>query len=161
MPGNSVKIPGILLADDLVLLADSEVGLRENLLILEKWKNDNEISFGISKCGALTVGGAFKQPRTKATNRVSENLGLMPGNSVKIPGILLADDLVLLADSEVGLRENLLILEKWKNDNEISFGISKCGALTVGGAFKQPRTKATSKISFYSQGILVLRRNHQ
>ncbi|OMJ19144.1 hypothetical protein AYI69_g6746, partial [Smittium culicis] len=42
-----------LTVKDLVLLSDSEVGLRENLLVVEKWANDNEISFGISKYGAL------------------------------------------------------------------------------------------------------------
>ncbi|OMJ16689.1 hypothetical protein AYI69_g7739 [Smittium culicis] len=61
VPGNSVKIPGLLFADDLVLLADSEVGLRENLLVV-KWANDNEMSLGISKYGALVVGGSFEHP---------------------------------------------------------------------------------------------------
>ncbi|OMJ16069.1 LINE-1 retrotransposable element ORF2 protein [Smittium culicis] len=71
-------------------------------------------------------------------DKVNENIALVPGNSVKIPGLLFADDLVLLADSEVGLRENILVVEKWESDNEMSFGISKRGALSVGGSFEHP-----------------------
>ncbi|OMJ30150.1 hypothetical protein AYI69_g315 [Smittium culicis] len=54
-------------------------------------------------------------------NKVNENIALVSGNSVKIPALLISDDLVLLADSEVGLKENLL-----------------CGALAVGGSFEHP-----------------------
>ncbi|OMJ27426.1 Retrovirus-related Pol polyprotein from type-1 retrotransposable element R2 [Smittium culicis] len=72
-------------------------------------------------------------------HKVDENKELVPGNSAKIPGLQFADDLVLLADSEVGLREDLLVVEKWANDNEISFGISKCVALAVGGSFYHPK----------------------
>ncbi|OMJ28581.1 LINE-1 reverse transcriptase-like protein [Smittium culicis] len=71
-------------------------------------------------------------------DKVNENIVLVPGNSVKIPGLLFADDLVLLADSEVSIRENLLVVEKWASDNEMSFGISKCDALAVGGSFEHP-----------------------
>ncbi|OMJ28719.1 LINE-1 reverse transcriptase-like protein [Smittium culicis] len=68
-------------------------------------------------------------------DKVNENIALVSGNSVKILGILFADDLVLIADSEVDFRENLQV-EKWVNDNKMSFGISKSGTLAVVGSFE-------------------------
>ncbi|OMJ27423.1 LINE-1 retrotransposable element ORF2 protein [Smittium culicis] len=39
-----------------------KIGFRENLMVAEKWANDNDMFFGISKCGALAVGGSFEYP---------------------------------------------------------------------------------------------------
>ncbi|OMJ08000.1 LINE-1 reverse transcriptase-like protein, partial [Smittium culicis] len=108
-----------------------EAGVRIGTLMSPLFKVDKGVRQGCPMSPML-----FNIFINDILDKVNENIALVPGNSIKIPGLLFADDLVLLADSEVGLRENLLVVEKWANDNEMSFGISKCGALAVGGSFE-------------------------
>ncbi|OMJ08754.1 Retrovirus-related Pol polyprotein from type-1 retrotransposable element R2 [Smittium culicis] len=110
-----------------------EAGVRIGTLMSPLFKVDKGVRQGYPMSPML-----FNIFINDILDKVNENIVLVPGNSVKIPGLLFADDLVLLADSEVGIRENLLVVEKWASDNEMSFGISKCDALAVGGSFEHP-----------------------
>lgn len=47
------RYPGLLFADDLVVLADSPTDLQTSLDKISEWATFNEMSFGISKCGAM------------------------------------------------------------------------------------------------------------
>jgi len=59
MPGE--KIPGLLFADDLVLIAPTKEDVEEMLSKLTRWLDVNEMEVGISKCGIMAVGSLQDQ----------------------------------------------------------------------------------------------------
>ena len=50
-------IPGLLFADDAVVLANNAEAMQVTFNILSDWAQTNGMQFGISKCGVMTVGG--------------------------------------------------------------------------------------------------------
>ena len=58
------RVPGLLFADDLVLIAPNRESLRKGLQILCNWSTLHEMSFGISKCAIMAFGvGAQERAR--------------------------------------------------------------------------------------------------
>ncbi|KAI7851393.1 hypothetical protein BDC45DRAFT_607981 [Circinella umbellata] len=55
---SGLEVPGLLFADDLVLLANSPADLQLSLSGVSQWANFNEMSFGINKCGIMRFPGA-------------------------------------------------------------------------------------------------------
>lgn len=57
VPGvdSKTRIPGLLYADDLVIMAPTATALTEMANKLSKWMDDNEMSVGIKKCGVMIV----------------------------------------------------------------------------------------------------------
>lgn len=49
-------VPGLLFADDLALLAETEAAMLRLLERIEQWGVKNEMSFGVSKCGIMGIG---------------------------------------------------------------------------------------------------------
>lgn len=64
VPGLDRMICGLLFADDLVLMAPTWENLRDALGRIGNWANENEMTFGIKKCGLMGFGGnAMEQLR--------------------------------------------------------------------------------------------------
>ena len=51
-------IKGLLFADDMVVLGESQEDMKLSMLKLGEWAQDNEMEFGISKCGVMVVNGS-------------------------------------------------------------------------------------------------------
>ena len=58
-------IPGLLFADDLVLLSDSESGLRAAIRALEEWTKKWRMVVNNSKCGVIVAGESKKKQEEK------------------------------------------------------------------------------------------------
>jgi Reverse transcriptase (RNA-dependent DNA polymerase) len=57
--GLPLKCPGLLFADDLVLLANSTMELQLSLKRMEEWANRWEMEVGATKCGILCLHGSI------------------------------------------------------------------------------------------------------
>ena len=62
--GLETVIPGLLYADDGVILADSLDEMRAAIEVTEEWGNSNCMEFGISKCAVMCVGEEQDQEST-------------------------------------------------------------------------------------------------
>lgn len=66
-----------------------------------------------------------------AKNRIGVRIKGMEGRA-RVPGLLFADDTVLLAESAADLRSSLRVMDNWAVMNGMSFGVDKCGIMGVG-----------------------------
>ncbi|OLY84547.1 hypothetical protein AYI68_g1295, partial [Smittium mucronatum] len=57
VPGLTSRIPGLLFADDAVLLAESDADMQIALNQITDWSNTWEMTVNASKCGAMNVAG--------------------------------------------------------------------------------------------------------
>ncbi|OLY85684.1 Thermolabile hemolysin, partial [Smittium mucronatum] len=57
VPGLTSRIPGLLFADDAVLLAESETEMQTSLNKITDWSNTWEMTVNASKCGVMNVAG--------------------------------------------------------------------------------------------------------
>ncbi|OMJ29369.1 RNA-directed DNA polymerase from mobile element jockey, partial [Smittium culicis] len=57
VPGLTSRIPGLLFADDAVLLAESSADLQAALDTKTEWSDTWEIAVNASKCGIMTISG--------------------------------------------------------------------------------------------------------
>lgn len=53
-----LDIKGFLFADDLVILGDSQEDMKLSVNKMSEWAQENEMEFGISKCGIMVVNGS-------------------------------------------------------------------------------------------------------
>ncbi|OMJ10907.1 hypothetical protein AYI70_g10043 [Smittium culicis] len=60
VPGLDEKIPGLLFADDAVILADSEISLKNSFLKLNLWAEKWEMKINNKKCGVIPVDAAVE-----------------------------------------------------------------------------------------------------
>ncbi|OLY79181.1 hypothetical protein AYI68_g6756 [Smittium mucronatum] len=58
VPGLASRIPRLLFADDSVLLAESEAGMKIALNQINNWSNTWEINVNASKYGAMNFDGS-------------------------------------------------------------------------------------------------------
>jgi hypothetical protein len=135
VPGMRLRrYAGLLLADDLVFLAETIEKLRKMLSIATEWADRHEMTFGIKKCGVMaihTTDGVAdtKHPDTVALER--ENLSiqgaLLPVVQVyKYLGVLFASDLDLARVSsarKASAQGALFSLKALLRDKEIALPI--------------------------------------
>ncbi|OMJ19774.1 hypothetical protein AYI70_g4526 [Smittium culicis] len=57
VPGLTSRIPGLLFADDAVLLAESSTDLQITLNTITEWSDTWEMALNASKCGIMTISG--------------------------------------------------------------------------------------------------------
>ncbi|OMJ09588.1 hypothetical protein AYI69_g10588, partial [Smittium culicis] len=60
VPGLEEKIPGLLFADDAVILADSEIALKNSFFKLNLWAEKWKMKINNKKCGVIPVDAAIK-----------------------------------------------------------------------------------------------------
>eukprot|EP00204_Picochlorum_oklahomense_P000123 CAMPEP_0118808128 /NCGR_PEP_ID=MMETSP1161-20130426/35823_1 /TAXON_ID=249345 /ORGANISM="Picochlorum oklahomensis, Strain CCMP2329" /LENGTH=1104 /DNA_ID=CAMNT_0006737515 /DNA_START=107 /DNA_END=3423 /DNA_ORIENTATION=+ len=68
VPGLSQRIPGLLLADDAVILANTETEMRDNLAAFGEWATSWHMKIGHDKCGLMVL---HDQPGTSIDTEVS------------------------------------------------------------------------------------------
>ena len=61
IPGCVDRLPGLLFADDLAIIAGSPADMSESIKSFETWCNTWEMSVGISKCGIMGIGEEAQQ----------------------------------------------------------------------------------------------------
>jgi hypothetical protein len=74
---------------------------------------------------------------------------IVPGLNRRVPGLLFADDLVLISSTRRKLQLMLGKLDSWAGVNEMGFGISKCGVMAVG---KLPEQNINRRLRTYPGG---------
>ena len=98
----------------------------------------------LSKCQALGVD-CLSHP-----GQAVEGLGQGTNHSTRVPGLLFADDLVLICPSKGKLRRALESITAWAEAWELQFNASKCGIMGVGR-----NGKSTLGTEWRLQGVVV------
>ncbi|OMJ17233.1 RNA-directed DNA polymerase from mobile element jockey [Smittium culicis] len=75
----------------------------------------------------------------------------MPGLTSRIPGLLFADDAVLLTESSAGLQSALDTIAEWSDTWEMAVNASKCGIMTISGELTADMTLQGEKVDFTDQ----------
>ncbi|OMJ19331.1 LINE-1 retrotransposable element ORF2 protein [Smittium culicis] len=70
VPGLTSRIPGLLFADDAVLLAESSADLQTALNTITKWSDTWEMAVNASKCGIMTINGELTTDMTLQSQKV-------------------------------------------------------------------------------------------
>lgn len=69
-------VPGLLFADDAVILASSLKNLKRSLNLCTQWADRNEMRFNAAKCGAMAFGKERKKRNRKSSS--TENSAAVP-----------------------------------------------------------------------------------
>ncbi|OMJ19200.1 hypothetical protein AYI69_g6728 [Smittium culicis] len=64
VPGLTSRIPGLLFADDAVLLAEPSAELQAALNTITEWSDTWEMAVNASKCGIMTISGKLTAEMT-------------------------------------------------------------------------------------------------
>ncbi|OMJ11382.1 RNA-directed DNA polymerase from mobile element jockey [Smittium culicis] len=64
VPGLTSRIPGLLFADDAVLLDESSAGLQAAMDTITEWSDTWEMAVNASKCGIMTISGVMTTDMT-------------------------------------------------------------------------------------------------
>ncbi|OMJ13671.1 RNA-directed DNA polymerase from mobile element jockey, partial [Smittium culicis] len=75
----------------------------------------------------------------------------VPGLTSRIPGLLFADDAVLLAESSADLQAALDTITEWSDTWEIAVNASKCGIMTISGELTTDMALQGQKVNFTDQ----------
>ncbi|OMJ14789.1 RNA-directed DNA polymerase from mobile element jockey [Smittium culicis] len=70
VPGLTSRIPGLLFADDAVLLAESSADLQIALNTINEWSDTWEMAVNASKCGIMTISGELSTDMTLQGQKV-------------------------------------------------------------------------------------------
>ncbi|OMJ21891.1 RNA-directed DNA polymerase from mobile element jockey [Smittium culicis] len=70
VPGLTSRIPGLLFADDAVLLAESSADLHAALDTITEWSDTWEMAVNASKCGIMTISGELTTDMTLQGQKV-------------------------------------------------------------------------------------------
>ncbi|OMJ11775.1 Retrovirus-related Pol polyprotein from type-2 retrotransposable element R2DM [Smittium culicis] len=70
VPGLISRIPGLLFADNAVLLAESSAELQVALNTITEWSDTWEMAVNASKCGIMTISGELTTDMTLLGQRV-------------------------------------------------------------------------------------------
>ncbi|OMJ29035.1 hypothetical protein AYI69_g1471 [Smittium culicis] len=73
------------------------------------------------------------------------------GLTSRIPGLLFADDAVLLAESSSKLKTALKAITVWSDTWEMAMNASKCGIMTICGELTTDMTLQGEKVNSYDQ----------
>ncbi|OMJ13580.1 RNA-directed DNA polymerase from mobile element jockey [Smittium culicis] len=71
VPGLTSRIPGLLFADDAVLLAESSADLQAALDTITEWSDTWEMAVNASKCGIMTISGELNADMTLQGQKVN------------------------------------------------------------------------------------------
>ncbi|OMJ25129.1 LINE-1 reverse transcriptase-like protein [Smittium culicis] len=71
VPGLTSRIPGLLFADDAVLLAESSADLQAALDTITEWSDNCEMAVNASKCGIMTLSGELTTDMTLQGQKVN------------------------------------------------------------------------------------------
>ncbi|OMJ25873.1 Retrovirus-related Pol polyprotein from type-1 retrotransposable element R2 [Smittium culicis] len=71
VPGLTSRIPGLLFADDAVLLAESSADLQDALNAITEWSDTWEMAVNASKCGIMTIIGEMAADMTMQGQKVN------------------------------------------------------------------------------------------
>ncbi|OMJ11418.1 RNA-directed DNA polymerase from mobile element jockey [Smittium culicis] len=71
VPGLTSRIPGLLFADDAVLLAESSADLQAVLDTITEWSDTWEMAVNASKCGIMTISGELTTDMTLQGQKVN------------------------------------------------------------------------------------------
>ncbi|OMJ16027.1 Retrovirus-related Pol polyprotein from type-2 retrotransposable element R2DM [Smittium culicis] len=69
VPWFTSRIPGLLFADDAVLLAESSADLQYALNTITEWSDTWEMAVNASKCGIMTISGELTTDRPCRTKK--------------------------------------------------------------------------------------------
>ena len=83
IPGCDERLPGLLFADDLAIIAGSPADMSTSITSFESWCNTWEMSVGIAKCGVMGIGEDAQQ-----IARVYEWPTLQGGHIPRVDGYL-------------------------------------------------------------------------
>ncbi|OMJ18368.1 RNA-directed DNA polymerase from mobile element jockey, partial [Smittium culicis] len=75
----------------------------------------------------------------------------VPGLTSCIPGLLFADDTVLLAESSDELQDALNTITEWLDNWEMAVNASKCGIMSISGELTTDMTLQGQKVDFTDQ----------
>ena len=67
VPGLSQRIPGLLLADDAVIFADTEADMKRNMEAFGRWATSWHMKIGHDKCGLMVLHSQSAHRRAKAS----------------------------------------------------------------------------------------------
>ncbi|OMJ17508.1 RNA-directed DNA polymerase from mobile element jockey [Smittium culicis] len=70
VPELTSRIPGLLFADDVVLLAESSADLQAALNTITEWSDTWEMAVNASKCGIMTISGELTTDMTLQGQKV-------------------------------------------------------------------------------------------
>ncbi|OMJ19441.1 RNA-directed DNA polymerase from mobile element jockey, partial [Smittium culicis] len=71
VPGLTSRIPGLLFADDTVLLVESSADLQAALDTITEWSDTWEMAVNASKCGIMTISGELTTDMTLQGQKVN------------------------------------------------------------------------------------------
>ncbi|OMJ12866.1 RNA-directed DNA polymerase from mobile element jockey [Smittium culicis] len=71
VPGLTSRIPGLLFADDAVLLAESSADLQASLNTITEWSDTWEMAVNASKCEIMTISGELTADMTLQGQKVN------------------------------------------------------------------------------------------
>lgn len=88
---------------------------------------------------------------------------LIPGfnGDLRCPGLMFADDVALLADSEVHLKESLRHLQRWAERWEMECGVTKCAVMLISpnpGNDPIARLQSEGPWELHNQAVPLVRR---
>ncbi|OMJ11481.1 LINE-1 retrotransposable element ORF2 protein [Smittium culicis] len=70
VPGLTSRIPGLLFADDAVLLAESSAEIQDALNTITEWPDTWEMAVNASRCGIMTISGVLTTDMTLQGQKV-------------------------------------------------------------------------------------------
>ncbi|OMJ13618.1 RNA-directed DNA polymerase from mobile element jockey [Smittium culicis] len=79
----------------------------------------------------------------------------VPGLTSRIPGLLFADDTVLLAESSADLHAALDTITEWSDIWKMAVKASKCGIMTISGELTTDMTLKDKKVDYTYQYIYL------
>jgi hypothetical protein len=99
------RVPGLLFADDTVLLAESAVELQASLDLVGRWAAANGMEFGIAKCGVMAIGDEMPEEDFVLGGHIVPRV-----HEYKYLGVFFNDELALekMARGRVGKAVGLL-----------------------------------------------------
>ncbi|OLY84425.1 hypothetical protein AYI68_g1410 [Smittium mucronatum] len=79
----------------------------------------------------------------------------VPSLGKNVPGLLFADDAVVISNTPESLQNSLNLLSNWANTWEMKINSSKCGILRIGSKINSPFTAQNQNIEIFKNKIIL------